>query len=73
MTKLDGILQRLRAGLNIEIDKDVAEAKAALKAVMLDLVGEDEPDTGTYKGSTYKKLHARNKLRDELRKEIVEL
>lgn len=89
MTKLDDILDKIYVKILPPVPKGTEfpknglisgvellgkpEAKAALKAVMLEIVGEDEPDTGTYKGSTYKKLHARNKLRAELREEIEKL
>lgn len=53
---------------------DRTEAVAAIKSLLLELVGQSEPriDDGTMRPSQYgdNKRRGRNQLRDELRKEI---
>lgn len=78
---LDKILVNLRDGLNTEIDKDLAEAKTAIKLELEKIVGEDEDyPTGDDivefdidMAQTLPALLARNELRAEIRDRIKEL
>jgi hypothetical protein len=68
MNKLEPILRRLRAGLNVEIEEDITAAKQEIKDLMIELIGYSPG------------IHLRDEeccdkcdVRNELRKKVEEL